>query len=371
MKAYDAIVLGAGIAGLSVARELAKAKQRVLLIERDKRGGKASRAAAGILDPYSEAGEETPLLPIGLQAFEFYPSFLEEIEKGGEGQVEYEKLGLLYLALTSEDESLLRARFEWQKARRIPVEWLGEKAVRKLAPMVSRRTRSGVYFPQIAKLNAGKLTDALFEAAQEGGVEIRTGVEDSALWIEGGKVRGIEQSGEKMEAPAVALATGSWAGLQDKLGFRIPVKPVRGQILLLKAQAPFYPRTILHTIRYAYLVPWPENRLLVGSTLESAGFDDRVTSEGKEDILNRAGEMIESIRELPIESSWAALRPQAEGGMPLIGPAPVSGLFLAGGYYRSGVLIGPLVGKLLAEGIRTRKFSPLLEPFYPKEEGLL
>lgn len=365
MRNFDAVVLGAGIAGLAVARELAKLKQRVLLLEREE-SGQASRAAAGILDPYTEADRETPLLRIALKAFEFYPPFLDEITGSRKELVEYEKLGILYPALTAEDETFLKGRFEWQKRRGLPAESLSRDEARKLEPLVSNRMRSGVYYPEIPKLNAEKLAHALFKATQAAGVQIEASEKNVALWKEGERIRGVRMSTESVESPVVVSARGSWSGLDENLGIKLEVKPVRGQILILRSRAGAYPQHILHTVRYAYIVPWPEGRLLVGSTLESAGFDDRVTPEGKEDILNRAGEILEGIRSLPIEKSWAGLRPFAPSGVPLIGPTRLKGLYLATGYYRSGILIGSLAGKLLAEGIVSGKFSPLLEPFYPE-----
>lgn len=368
MKSYNAIVLGAGIAGLSVARELAKLNQRVLLLEREGEGGKTSRAAGGILDPYSEAREESPLLQLGLKALEAYPSLLKELGGTSLKEVEYERFGILYLALSPEDESFLKDRLEWQKAHRLRVEFLGENEVRRVEPTASSRTRSGVLYPDIPKLNANKLTGLLLKAAQSAGVELRTSIQGASVWQEKGKLKGVKTAQESVSSPRVVIASGCWTGLHQNLGIKVKIRPVRGQILLLRSRPPLYPKHILHTLRYAYIVPWPNGRLLIGSTLERGEFEERVTPEGREDILTRVGEMIEEIRSLPVESSWAGLRPYVDGGRPLIGPTRTPGLFLATGYYRSGILVGPLVGRLLAEGIVSGKFSPLLKPFYPRED---
>ncbi len=367
MKPYDTIVIGAGVAGLSVARELAKRKQRVLVVEQEEIGGSASRAAAGILDPYTEAKEETPLFRLGVKALEFYPSFLQELGEKTPARVEYEKAGVLYLGLSAEDEDLLKDRFEWQKKRRLPVESVSLDKVRKMEPALSPLVRNGIFYPEIPKLNADKLTQALLEEARSEGVELKTSVGGSSVWTEGKKVRGVKTSQESFESRSVVAASGPWAGLDPNLGIGKSVKSVRGQILILRTNASFQPTHILHTIHYAYIVPWPGNRILVGSTLEThAGFDCRVTPEGKEEILKRAGEIYADIRSLAVEKTWAGLRPYAGTGDPLIGPSRTEGLFLALGYYRSGILISPLVGRLLAEGIVTGIFSPLLEPFYPQ-----
>lgn len=367
MKSYDVIVLGAGIAGLSVARELAKRKVKALLLEVEEEGGKTSRAAAGILDAYTEATRETPLFQLGLKALEDYPAFLQEMGQKIPSQVEYEKLGILYLAVKTEDEELLKDRFQWQKKRGLPVEWVPTAKIRKMEPAVSSRVVGGIFYSEIPKISAQKLTDALLNSAQQSGAEIRTGLKKISVWLEKEKVRGVEAEGKPIESPVVVLASGCWAGLHKNLGIQLKISSVRGQILILRSNKSFEPTHILHTLRWAYIVPWPGNRLLIGSTLESnAGFENRVTPEGKEDILERVSEIYEGIQSLPVEKSWAGLRPYAHGSIPLVGPSRIKGLILALGYYRSGILISPLVGKLLAEGIVEGEFSPLLEPFYPK-----
>ena len=367
MNSYDTIILGAGMAGLSIARELAKLKLRVLLLEVEEKGGKTSRAAAGILDPYTETTEETPLFRLGLKALELYPTFLEELGEKVPSQIEYEKLGILYLAVRPEDEEFLKDRYEWQRKRGLPVERVSSEKIKKMEPAVSSRVESGIFYPEIPKLSAEKLTDALLNSSRSTGVEIRTGLKKVSILLEKGKVGGVQVEGKAIESPVVVLASGCWAGLHENLGIEIKISSVRGQILILKSNGSFRPTHILHTIRWAYIVPWPGNRLLIGSTLESnVGFENRVTSVGQKDILERVSEIYEDIKTLPMETSWAGLRPYVDGGVPLIGPSRIKGLILALGYYRSGILISPLVGKLLGEGIVAGEFSPLLEPFHPK-----
>ena len=359
--AYDAIVLGGGMAGLCVARELTKRGRSVLLLERETKGGGTSRAAAGILDPYTEADQDTPLLRLGTAALDFYPGFLQELGTGTAEKVEYEKLGVLYLAFTEEDERFLKRRFEWQKGRGIPVAWLSPEEVRAREPGVSPRTRSGVFYSEVPKLNADKLTEAVWKAVEKSGVEIVSSTAEVSVWTEGDRVRGVRFSGGEIESPVVVQARGTG---EEK------VRPVRGQILILRTRPGLEPRHVLHTVRYAYMVPWPRHQVLVGSTLERDVTEKKVTAEGQEDILTRAGEIFEKVRELPVETSWAGLRPQALRELPLIGPTQTRGLFVATGYYRSGILIAPLAGKFLAEAILTKKISPLIEPFDPEKGGL-
>ena len=120
------------MAGLSVARELAKQGEKILVLERDRKGGNSSRAAAGIIDPYTEADKDSPLLRLGLAAFQFYEDFLKRLGPRAKEQVEYKKTGVLYLSFSEEDDKFLKSRFDWQRRKKIPVEWLSGEAVRKL-----------------------------------------------------------------------------------------------------------------------------------------------------------------------------------------------------------------------------------------------
>lgn len=364
-KSYDAIVVGAGLAGLCLSRELARKKQRVLVLEQDRRGGNSSRAAAGILDPYSETEAETPQLRLAVKAYEFYPAFLNGLGPEAQEKIEFEKQGILYLALNDKDEAFLKKRCDWQKKMRLKAEFLKGPETHRLEPVLPWRVQAGVYYPGIPKVNADKLTSLVMQTARASGIEIETSVKDASLWQEKGRARGVKVGTSRIESPVVVAARGCWSSSDRKFGLKVDVRPVRGQILLVRPAPGRAPHHVLHTLRYAYAIPWPEGRVLVGSTLERAGYDCEVTPEGREDILDRASEIFADIRKFKIESSWAGLRPYAKRGRPFIGPARIKGFYLATGYYRAGVLLSPYAGRLLAEGILTGKFSPLIRPFFP------
>lgn len=365
-KSYDALVVGAGIAGLSAALGLAKLGQKVLVLEKDRTGGNASRAAAGLVDPWTEAGEDSPVLEIGREAYRFYPSFVREVEQASGIDTEFEKRGILYAAFNAADEKFLGRRGRWQKKNGIAVEFLSAEEARRLEPVLSPKARGGFYYPGIPKINANKLTSALFKTARRAGVKIQMSVKNLSAWTEKGAVRGVKLGAARIESPVLVYAAGCWTGFDPGLPLPAKVKPVRGQILLLRAEKGSYPRHILHSTRYAYIIPWPGRRILAGSTLEPGTFDCRVTPSGARGILARAGELIPGIGKLKVEKSWAGLRPFAEGERPLVGPSPeIRGLYFATGYYRAGILLGPLAGKRLAEGIVRGKFSDLLTPFFP------
>lgn len=361
----DFVVLGAGVAGLTIARELARRKLSVVVLEREQPGGATSRAAAGILDPFHETDEPTPLLALGLAALAEYPDFVAELEASSGERVEFEQLGVLYLATSEADKALLLERVTWQRRQNVRVEFWTSQSVASGEPAAPRGVLGGVLYPRSAKINPAKLMDALTADCARLGIEIRW--RESAYEVEasGGRVMGVRTRGGTVACGAVVCATGAWQDV--RLGARSPVavSPVRGQILILDRPAGRDVHHILHTVRCAYVVPIPERRLLVGSTLEEAGFDAVTTREGRADILKRASEMVEGIARFKVRASWAGLRPRAERGAPVIGQGAVDGLHLAMGYYRSGILIAPCVARRLAAHVAGADLDDLLRPFKP------
>jgi glycine oxidase len=142
---------------------------------------------------------------------------------------------------------------------------------------------------------------------------------------------------------------------------RLPVRPVKGQMLLTKLPPGALPHMILH--KDQYLVPRVDGHLLIGSTMEEAGFDTGVTAEAVSLLRKRAAEMLPALADAPILGSWAGLRPATPDRMPYLGPVPgFDGLLVATGHFRNGILLGPLTGRLIAEAIHAAS-NHALEPF--------
>jgi glycine oxidase len=110
------------------------------------------------------------------------------------------------------------------------------------------------------------------------------------------------------------------------------------------------PALVHHAIVSArgYVVPRRDGRLLAGSTVERAGFAKSVTAAGLVSVLGSALEIAPFLADVPMVDAWAGLRPGTPDDLPLIGPGALPGLFHAGGLYRNGILLGPLVGELVA-----------------------
>jgi len=175
-------------------------------------------------------------------------------------------------------------------------------------------------------------------------------------------VVGVDVDGEALRADAVVVAAGSWSGLVQgvPLDPRV-VRPLRGQMLQLQTRLPLM-RHILVSPE-GYLVPRADGRVIAGSTMEFAGFDKQVTAEGLARILALALRLCPALGAAAVDSHWAGFRPYTEDHLPLLGPGPLPGLFLATGHFRNGILLTPITARLVAQCVLGERPSVDLTPF--------
>lgn len=364
----DAVIVGGGVIGLSVARALARGGlSRVTLIERAQLGAESSSAAAGMLAAQAEADRADAFLELATASRDLYPAFAESLREETGIDIELERTGTLYLALTEEDEAEIEHRYRWQERAGLAVERLSADEARRLEPCISTRVRAALRFPLDAQVENRRLVAALAAAAERYQVRLLTGTRVESVMIERGEVMGVETTRGIVHSRTVVLAGGAWTSLIPSSDTRLPtlrIEPVRGQMLCFEAlRRPF--RHVIYSPR-GYVVPRIDGRLLAGSTTERAGFDNQVTGEGVRAISTHASEIAPLIDDLPLMDTWAGLRPRAEDELPVIGAcAEVRGLYYATGHYRNGILLAPITGELIAEQVTRGVSSPLLDAFAP------
>lgn len=365
INSFDVIIAGAGMAGLGTALALAALKRKVLVVTRKSVKGESSPAAGGILDPLLEMKPASFFLPFCMRAFRSWPKELRFLEKKTGLKIGYQKNGVLYAALSLKDEKILASRYRWQKKIGIKTQWMTRKECLKKEPLLSLNVRAGLFYPEIGRVQPRILLKVLSAAARKLGVQFCYTDEFPKVKIQKGEVAGIQAGSIFYSAPAVVNATGSWAGNSQGLGPAVPVKPARGQILILK-KGKLKIKNILHTVDGGYIVPWDPDSLLIGSTVEFSGFKPEVTSLGRKIIREKNQRLVPSLAACEEMDSWAGLRPFPKDRYPLIGPTRIPGLYMAAGYYRSGILIGLYAGKLLARGIVSGKMPTELRLLDPR-----
>lgn len=363
-RKWDAVILGAGIAGLGVARALTLQKKKVLVLEKSMEG-EASPHASGILDPFVDLDFRPEILALTIPALRKYPACIRQIENETHMKTGYQKLDLLYAAFSEKEEKKLRyfkSLPELQK--KIHVHWLNREEIQKKEPEISSRVSGGLYLPGIARVFPTKLIQSLRVWLKQRGVAFQTIKEMPQLLIQNKEIVGIRLGSRTIETAKIVSCLGAWAGAQGKGSILWePVEPLRGQILIYPRKKPL--QLLLHTVDGGYLIPWEKKSVLAGSTVEKAGFAPRVTSEGRKKIHSYAERLLPELKGKKPERVWAGLRPHSLTQQPRIGKTRISGYYVANGYYRCGILIALYAGELLAQLMRTGKTPKVLRPFSP------
>jgi glycine oxidase len=368
----DAVVVGGGVIGLSIAWRLAQRGCTVTLVDDDPAGG-ASRAAAGMLAPVTEAhfGEDA-LTALNLESARRWPDFATEVEEASGTPVAYRTEGTLSVAFDDDDLAVLTELRVYHERLGLPGQRLRGRECRGLEPLLSPLIRGGIFVESDHQVETRALTAALLIASERRGVTLRRErAEQLDLDGDGGRAVGVTlTSGTRLRAPLTVLAAGcgsaTLAGLPAEA--RPPVRPVKGQILRLRpadASAPRLSCTVrgLRRGRSIYAVPRLDGRVVVGATVEEKGWDTTVTAGAVRELLEDVTEVVPALGEFELAETLARLRPGTPDNGPILGPSVLPGLLLATGHYRNGVLLAPLTADAVAAAAVGEKMPAVAEPF--------
>ena len=367
---YEAVVVGGGIIGLSIARELAVQGVRVALLDRDReKGGYATQIAAGMLAPVGEHefGEES-LLPMNLASAELFPRLVEELEAATGIEVGYRRDGGLHLALDRDEAAVLERMADLQEASGLQPRRLTPSGAREVEPGLSPSVTSAVLAPGDGAIDPRLLADALEADAVARGATVVRDAPVKGLLRDSGGVVGVETPKGPIEAEVVIVATGAEAGRLEWLepGELPPVRPVKGQVVELRMQdgPPVCSRPVV--TERVYLVPRPDGRLILGATVEDRGWDREVTAGGVHEMLREAYRVLPDLAEASFLGASAGFRPGTPDNLPIVGRTGTPGLLLATGHYRNGVLLSPLTGaavaRMVVEGLEVAPGMEAADP---------
>jgi glycine oxidase len=379
----DLVVIGGGAIGLATAWRAASAGLRVTLLDPDPGHG-ASWAAAGMLAPVTEVHYgELPLLALNLASNGLWPSFAAELTELTGHDIGYRRTGTLMVARDTDDLAVLDRLLAYQRAHDLEVERLSSRECRQREPRLSPRIRGGMLVPGDHQVDNRALVEALVVACDKAGVERRAERADEVI-VEADRVTGVRAAGGTIACGRVLVAGGCWsASLGGLPPGMIPVRPVKGQLLHLRAPSagrlirsgargarsgPADPPLATGNIRGVdvYLVPRADGRFVVGATVEERGHDTTVTAGAVADLLRDAIELLPDIAELELAEATAGLRPGSPDNAPMIGPAAIDGLVVAAGHYRNGILLTPVTSAGIAELLTTGTLPGVLRPFSPR-----
>jgi len=344
----DVIIVGGGVIGCSIAWRLAQAGLKVTVFERGRVGCEASRAAAGMLSPQGESQTAGPFFDLCLRSRAMYRSFAEELNDASGIDVEYKDEGTLFVVLQGEDEEEKTRWAMWQLDAGLPLEHVSADDLRKIEPAVTESATRAIFLPEEHQVENRRLMDALEVAMKRAGVELIEGAEVTALATDHGRVTGVGVAGQHVDAGVVVVAAGTWSSrLLEPLGLNVKVIPARGQMIAVQGGTLPISR-VLHSSS-VYVVPRRDGRILIGATVEQAGFRKAVTVRAVKHLLSAAVELVPSLGELEIVETWSGLRPDTVDHLPILGPSGIENLLLATGHFRNGILLAPLTADLIAE----------------------
>ncbi len=368
----EVIIIGAGVIGCACAHELALAGVRVNVFDLRRVGQGASQASAGVLAPYVEGHEVGPLRELGCRSLDLYDNFVHRVMSSSGLTVQYTRNGTLEIAVERDAAERLRKAATALKAQGVDARWLDPTQLRLAEPLAATGALGGLLIGVHGFVGVPDLTDALAASAMHHGATFA--LETRVISIDtgpGGRVAVETENGVSF-ADCVVLAAGTWAGQIRVIGGKpIAVKPIRGQLLHLSWPTAQPLRHVLWGTD-CYLVPWLNGRVLVGATVEDAGFDERATAAGVRDLLEAGCSLVPHLCQASFTEVRVGLRPQSPDSLPFVGYSDVvPGLVYATGHYRNGVLLAPLTAALVKDLLLGRGSDAALEMLSPSRFGTL
>lgn len=361
---HDCLIVGGGVIGLSLAYELACAGRSVRVIDRGQPGQESSWAGAGILPPGAAAAGATPYQRLAALSAELHPQWAMRLRDETGLDNGYRRCGGVYLARhAAAAAELAEAAALWRR-QGLRVEELDGRRLREIEPHLAPAVAAYLLGDE-AQLRNPRHLKALGAACVGRGVEVSPGVEAEEFVVHNRRVTGVRTAQGTLSAAAICICGGAWSrALAVRLGIEPApaIRPVRGQIALLAAEAPLLGRVINDGPRY--LVPRNDGRVLVGSTEEEAGFHKQTTAAAIQDLLRLAIELAPRLAAARLERCWAGLRPATADGLPYLGPLPgLDNAFIAAGHFRQGLLLAPATAVVLAQVISGQPPAIDLQPF--------
>jgi glycine oxidase len=312
-----------------------------------------------MLAPYTERVEDEALLDLCAASLALYPAFARRIEAASGVSVHLRLDGIVNAAFDDERMQALRDHAAHLRERNVACAVLDRSETMVAEPSLGRHVRGALVVVGEGCVDNRRLGRALTAACESAGVAIVRNARDVAIESDARRVLGVRSDLGFAPAAHVVVATGAWSASVPGLppSCAPPIEPIKGQMLALGTPRGFLRRTTW--LPRAYLVPRDDGRLLIGATVERAGFDERVTADGMRSLLVAALEAAPSLGAFSLTETWAGLRPGTPDERPILGPVPRDGLVLATGHYRNGILLTPVTALLVADFIETGNASSL------------
>lgn len=350
------VIVGGGVIGLLTAFNLAAQVDQVVICDQGEAGRESSWAGGGIVSPLYPWRYSPAVTALAHWSQDFYPGLAERLHARTGIDPEVHTTGLYWLDLDDEAEALA-----WAARQGRPLRGVDISAAYDAVPVLGAGFRRAIYMEGVANVRNPRLVKSLKAALLAlPNVTLREHCRITGFTREGGRVTGVQTDAGPLAGDAVVLSAGAWSGdLLATLGLELPVEPVKGQMILYKCAGDFLPSMVLAKGRYA--IPRRDGHILVGSTLEHAGYDKTPTGQALESLKASAVELLPGLADATPVAHWAGLRPGSPEGIPYIGEVPGhAGLWLNCGHYRNGLVLAPASCQLFSDLLLGHE--PIIDP---------
>lgn len=355
----DVMIIGGGVIGLTTACELARSGRHVVVCDRGKLGRETSWAAAGIIPPGSPRRSHGPYQQLRAVGSVLFAELSNKLLLESGIDTGYRVCGGIEFGESPDDRKLL----DPFRSDGVEAELLDRNQLKELEPNVLPQATSAVHLPGMAQVRPPRHLRALIASAQRLGVALLPDCRVSGYSIQGRRVNTVDTKEGPVTAAQYIICAGAWSRrVAGALRYALPLFPVKGQMLLLKLPTPLFHRVLLQGKRY--LVPRDDGRVLVGSTEEHVGFDQKTVPADLDELRDFALRFVPQLLSAEIESSWAGLRPGTPDAMPLIGPLPeLDNVWVATGHFRSGIHLSAVTARIVSQALAGEEPIVPLEAF--------
>jgi glycine oxidase len=352
VKTWDVVIIGGGVIGLSLAWRLRKTGAGVLVVEKTEPAREATHACAGMI-AHCDPGNPPELLGMVAASGRMYPEFVAELRAEAFESPDLRADGAIAF-LNQDDPACDSARC------------LSDDDLALLEPLIATRGRA--YLLPESSIDPRKLGSALEKAARTLGVDFVTGAPVTEVAVLAGRAAGVRTAKSFYASSTVVNCAGAWAAQVKPVA--VPTRPVKGQIVCLVPQAGAHNSgpLIRHVVRApeVYIVPRSDGRLLLGSTIEEAGFDKRVDPATVQRLHQAAIQVVPELAKMRIHDAWAGLRPGTPDALPILGATSLTGYYAATGHYRDGILLAPVTALVMTQLLTGHPPEFDLQPFSPQ-----
>ena len=357
----DLVIIGGGIIGCTIAYYATQAGLQTIVVEKNPRPTQeASWAAAGILA--NHASTDQPYTQLSRKSLSLFPQLAVDLHQATGIDIELRSHGSLFLCFNQDEFQNWSGLAKRRQNRGLSAEILSPSEAEKLEPIASREITGAILFPDDCQVRPPRFGSAMALAAQLQGTQFICGNGVDQFLFQDQQVIGVTVNQEQIFGNQFVVATGCWTEqLTTHLGYPLPISPVRGQVVMTEVVP--QPLTRILEGDGAYIVPRAEGKILIGATIEEAGYNKQTTLGNTLDLIQVGVQAMPCLADAPLLKTWAGLRPYTKGN-PYLGWLPGhDNVVVATGHYKNGILLAPITGQLISQLLTDQTPTIPLESF--------